>query len=67
MANQINPINIISLLQQNYNDNCIVSPTTFEEICLAKHISSIISTAIKNHSQLEFYDELVLDDCANSY
>lgn len=48
MANQINPINIISLLQQNYNDDCIVSPTTFEEICLAKHISSIIFTAIKN-------------------
>ena len=66
MSTAINPLNIISLLQNHFKKHQNVSTTTLEEIQLSKHISSIIETAIKTNSEIEFTDELVFDENALS-
>ena len=66
MSTAINPLNIISLLQNHFKKHHNVSTTTLEEIQLSKHISSIIETAIKTNSEIEFTDELVFDENALS-
>lgn len=65
MTSPINPQNIISLLLNHYKLYKNVSATTIEEIQLSKHISSIIDTAIKTNVEIEFSDELEIDDNAN--